>query len=266
MRPSEPAPKSHLPPRVRAVTDGVYQVTTFTLRPPEYVNAFLVDGDEGVTLIDTSMPAGERVIVAALAAIGRSVDDITAILLTHCHLDHVGSAAALKRSSGARVFASPTDAPAIEGNAPVPPPPAAERLAMFASLFRFLPLAAPVHVDRFTAESAANDLPADLSVLDTPGHTPGHVSYLLDRAGGVLFVGDAAMALPGGRVIRGPMNRAEPVLDASVRHLAEATFDVACFGHSPPLTSRADIAFRRLVASWQRPRKPRTTHRQVRPG
>jgi glyoxylase-like metal-dependent hydrolase (beta-lactamase superfamily II) len=85
---------------------------------------------------------------------------------------------------------------------------------------------------------------------DTPGHTAGHVSYLLDRAGGVLFAGDAASGGPGGRVGRspGPVTDDREKAAASVARLAELDFDVAVFGHGPAVTGRAVDRFRKLAA------------------
>ncbi len=85
-------------------------------------------------------------------------------------------------------------------------------------------------------------------MIDTPGHTPGHVSYLLDRAGGVLFVGDAAVANRRGEVRRGWMNAPSPTFDASLRHLAEFDFDAAFFAHSRPIATGAAGAFERFAA------------------
>ena len=85
-------------------------------------------------------------------------------------------------------------------------------------------------------------------MIDTPGHTPGHVSFLLDREGGLLIVGDAAVAKQG-EVRRGSFNRGEPTVDASLRHIAEFDFERAVFGHSAPIQSGAATAFRRFAAS-----------------
>ncbi len=97
------------------------------------------------------------------------------------------------------------------------------------------------------SEKGTQRLPADLRAIDTPGHTPGHTSFLLDRDGGVLFVGDAARATKAGKVVRGYFNRSTPAVDASVKHLAEFEFEFAVFGHASPLLSDASGAFRRFA-------------------
>lgn len=223
--------------RMRQIVKGIHQLSGGS-------HAFIVDGDEGVVLIDTLMPRRESAITSGLASIGRSPNDVVAILLTHSHFDHTGGVAALKSESGAPVFASSGDAPAIRGEERPPPPPLIPKW-ISPAIRRILPAPHPVELEREVSEGDA--LPGDISVIDTPGHTPGHTSYLLDRAGGLLFVGDAAVAKDG-EIRRGFFNRRGPAWDASIGHIADQTFELACFGHSDSLRTGADSAFQRYAA------------------
>lgn len=228
---------------IESIADGVHQIGL------GYVKSFIVDGDEGVTLVDTLLPGKENVVAKGLSEIGRSFEDVKAIVITHSHADHAGSAAAVKAISQATLYASEADAPAIEGQVKPPPPPTPIHVKPLAWVMSLLPGAPPAEVDTYVAEASGAHLPEDLRALDTPGHTPGHTSYLLDRSGGVLFVGDAARATRDGRVIRGYFNRSTPLIDGSLRHIAEFEFAVAAFGHSGPLRTEASSAFRRFAES-----------------
>ena len=97
--------------------------------------------------------------------------------LTHWHDDHTGGLAELRRRSGATVVAHAIDAPVITGaDAPEP-----TRFQRFAGLF--LKAAERAPVDDVLTEDGPIDLPG-FRAFHTPGHTAGHVSFLLDRGGG----------------------------------------------------------------------------------
>lgn len=230
------------------LVNGVYELGTRT------VNSYIIDGDEGVTLVDTLTAKKEGVIAESLKQIGRSLADVKAILLTHSHIDHTGSAAAVKAASGATLYASESDTPAIQGAVRPPLPPTSWYVAPMFWVAVFVPSPPPAEVDRFVSEDGNGLLPGDLRAIDTPGHTPGHTSYLLDRAGGVLLVGDAATAAKDGSVKRG-WNRSTPEVDSSLRHLAEFDFEIAAFCHSKPIRTQASAAFHRFADELTPPRR-----------
>lgn len=224
---------------MQQIASGIHQVS-------KGVNAFIVDGDDGVALIDTGLPRRHGAILDGLTSIGRKPGDIAAIVITHGHADHAGGAAVLKRDSGAALIASETDAPVVRGDAPAPPPPVMD-FPLLRSLIGLLPPAEGVVVDHPVAEGPA-PVVSDLSVVPTPGHTAGHISLLLDRHGGVLFAGDSAMSTRSGGVQRGFMNRKSATFDSSLRTMAELEFEIACFGHSAAIVGGASGSFRAFVA------------------
>lgn len=166
------------------VADGVYQVK-------KGFRAFVVDGDDGLTLVDTGLPKRASVLVSGIESIGRSVTDIRSIVLTHSHADHAGSAVYLKREASAHLYCSPADAPAVGGAVKAPTPPFLDRtpLQILKPLVGLLPTPEPAEVDQMIEPGLLLTLPEDFIAVETPGHTPGHTSFLLDRAGGILFVG-----------------------------------------------------------------------------
>ena len=94
---------------MREVVDGVLEI------PIGYVNAYAVVVDDGVVLIDTGMPGRADNVANAVEAARHRIGEVHTILLTHWHLDHVGSVAELRRRSGARIVAHSIDAPVISG-------------------------------------------------------------------------------------------------------------------------------------------------------
>lgn len=68
---------------MKKVGNGIYAVGG-------YVNAYIVDSDQGVTLIDTGLPKKDGLISDVLEVIGRNPSDVKAIVLTHSHTDHAG--------------------------------------------------------------------------------------------------------------------------------------------------------------------------------
>ncbi len=223
------------------VTNGLYQVG-------KGYQAFIIDGDEGVTLVDTGLPKKTDHILDGLAAIGRKVDDVKHIVITHAHVDHIGGLGVIRSLTDAEVMCSQEDAPAVQGDAEMTPPPVMVRFPFLKIMLKMFPEASPVPVDRLLTPGDELALSGDLTVLATPGHTPGHMSFLLDRSGGVMIVGDAASVNKKGEVVRGLFNAPTPQIDASIRAIAVYDFDMAVFGHAPPIRSGASGAFASAAA------------------
>jgi glyoxylase-like metal-dependent hydrolase (beta-lactamase superfamily II) len=134
--------------------------------------AFLVPHASGIVLIDTGMPSSVDLITAALDRIGAGWNDITDVVLTHRHFDHVaGLVEVVARTGNPAVWAGADDRAAIPYEGPI-------------------------------GGLQDGDMVRGLRVVATPGHTPGHRSLAHDSSG-VLFAGDIAGNM-GGRLTRGP--------------------------------------------------------------
>lgn len=76
------------------------------LIPNVMANPYLIVDADGLTLIDTGMPGSHKKILKYITDLGHLPSDLKRIILTHSDLDHVGGLAALKKASGARIYAS----------------------------------------------------------------------------------------------------------------------------------------------------------------
>ena len=235
------------------VLPGVYQISM------GYVNAFIVAEEDGVTLIDSGLPNKKQAILKALSGAGKKPEDLKRIVITHHHVDHTGSLAALVEATGAQVYIHPLDAPIVRGERPVPGPNPKSILGKIVHPLIGLPplrsmyTLSPARVDREVQDGEELPVAGGLKAIHTPGHTAGHMAYLMPGHGGVLFAGDAAGNLFGR--LGPPLGMyTEDMAQAkdSIRKLAGLDFDVACFGHGRVLKGKANVAFRRIVEKMAR--------------
>jgi glyoxylase-like metal-dependent hydrolase (beta-lactamase superfamily II) len=149
----------------------------FRLSRMRLVNCFLVVEDDGLTLVDAGLYGSAQAILAAAA---QRNSPIRRIVLTHAHIDHVGSLDALcKLLPQAEVFFGTREAQLLSGDLSLLPGESGKPLFGF------------IHVDtRATRLLEDGDRVGSLLAVSSPGHTPGHISFL-DTRDGSLIAGDA---------------------------------------------------------------------------
>lgn len=130
------------------------------------LGCYLLRGSKGHILLNTGLADSPPLILASLKALGVDPKDIKVMLTNQAHYDHVGGFAALQRLTGAQVWATAADALLLrDGGASDP--------SHFTGF-------APVKVDRVLKDGERLTLgELDLTVIETPGHSPGSVSYQL---------------------------------------------------------------------------------------
>lgn len=149
-----------------------------------FVNAYLVREDDGFTLVDTTVPRGANRILAAAERAGAP---IVRIALTHAHGDHVGSLDELAgKLPGVEVIISARDARLLVKDMTLDPDEPDDKLRG----------GYPGAKTKPTRTVVAGDRIGSLEVIASPGHTPGHVSFL-DVRDRTLLAGDAFSTLGG---------------------------------------------------------------------
>ncbi len=234
------------------IVSGVYGIRM------TYVNAFLVLGEDGLALVDSGLAGRVDTILGAVAGTGRQPADLKHILITHHHVDHIGSLADLKEATGAKCYVHPADSPIVRGEEPQPGPNPDSLLGKLVGpiLSRMSSTPPTTAVDVEVADGEELPLAGGIKAVHTPGHTRGHLSFLLGSKK-VLFVGDAAGNLlgrlgPPFGLLLGTHTEDVAQAKESIRKLAALEFDVACFGHGRVLKGEANLRFRRLAEKLAR--------------
>ena len=187
------------------VVEGVHAVVH------AHTNCYIVEGDDGVTLVDAGFPSTWALVERALALAGRRVEEIRGLVITHGHFDHVGFARRLQQRHGVPVWAHPGDHHLTRH--PYRYRPEQPRLLHPLTHPRGLPvLAAMVAAGALRVPGVRADhalapgplpLPGGMEVLHTPGHTDGEcVLHLPGRR--ALITGDALVTLDPYNGRRGP--------------------------------------------------------------
>ena len=217
------------------IIDNVYLV------PGVIANPYILVDTDGLTLIDTGIPHSERKILAYVAGLGKSARDVKRILITHSDLDHVGSLAALKIATGAHTCASKIESEYIavgKASRQTNPSGFSLRRVLFAVMRPFFK-ATPFQVDEILTNGQILPVLGGLRVLDTAGHTPGHISFFAPAAG-ILFCGDSMVTDESG--IHGSLSALtwnEEQARAAEKKQAALGAHIVCSGHGPVVMDAA---------------------------
>lgn len=227
---------------IEEVASGVYWVEA------SHTNFVLVVEGRDVTLVDSGYPKDAVTVDAAVAKIGHSLGDVLAMVLTHGHVDHKGSAERLRREHHVPIHCHTNEAPIARGELKQQISTWELRRAWKPKIFRFAWNAIrngglrPEHVTDVTTfgDGETIDVPGQPVVVFTPGHTQGHCAlHLGDR--GALLVGDALITVDlwdpdrrGPQVVRRQFNFDHEQAIRSLDRLEEIEADVVVPGHGGP--------------------------------
>lgn len=160
----------------------------------DIVAAYLIDTDDGVTVVDAGLAGQYRELVAELDAMGRSVGDVRGVVLTHGDTDHIGFAERLRREHHIPVYVHGADAARARGEFR---PKATWGSFKLGALAGFLWYAARKGGLRTTyvsevvevRDGEVLDLPGAPRIIGLPGHSPGSIAVHSPVADAI-FVGD----------------------------------------------------------------------------
>jgi glyoxylase-like metal-dependent hydrolase (beta-lactamase superfamily II) len=223
----------------------------------DLVNSYLVEEAGLLTLIDAGLSGQWKDLVSELSAMGRSLDDIRGVVLTHGDSDHVGFAERLRREHGVPVHVHELDAAMARGETKKAAGLGPWKIG---PLLRFMWYAGrrgglrttPVTEVRTFTHGEILDLPGAPRIIHIPGHTPGSVAVHVPAVDAV-FVGDA---LTTGHVLTGATGpqpapftlEAEQAL-TSLAKLDSVAASWVLPGHGAPWSGGAAEAVRRVLES-----------------
>jgi metallo-beta-lactamase class B len=228
-------PTQWLGPRNLTVAPGVHVLAGL------YPSAvFAIETDQGVILIDAGVEEGAFELREYLLQVGLKIEDVRLVLITHAHYDHVFGVHKVREVSGAIVAAGRDDCDVLRS---------ADQDSLFSLFSRHQFSGTPIPVDRQLQDGDVVELGnTKIQVLGTPGHTPGSVSFVLERDGQrILFSGDTIASLNFGpasypaRLAPRYRGDAQAFLDTIRRFLAMQPPDLLLTSHPRQQTRMQSI-------------------------
>lgn len=193
------------------VAPGIY-----TLPGQAVGRVYVLEGEEGLTLVDTGLAWKAKNLLALIDRSGRKVRDVRRVLLTHVHGDHLGGLRSLQANADLEVITMTSNAPQLQGQ-----------------------------IRGVTDGEVITDLFGGLTVIGTPGHLPGHASFWLPERG-VLFTGDTLASWGGLGILPSRLQHDVGQVKHDVQRLARLEPSAICCGHGPPVTRDAASRLREV--------------------
>ncbi|MCV7054159.1 MBL fold metallo-hydrolase [Mycolicibacterium gilvum] len=226
-------------PVVTAVTDRVHFVRT------ELVNWTLVRDDDGVILIDAGFPGHRDEVLTSLHGLGFGVGDVRAILLTHAHIDHFGTAIWFAATHGTPVYCHADEVAHsrrdhLEQASPLDIAKHAWQPTWLKWSVSIIGKGALTHAGIASTapltDHIAAALPGSPVCIPTPGHTGGHCSYVVDGvlvSGDALITGHPVASRRGPQLLPSVFNHDEDACRRSLTTLGALDTEVILPGHGP---------------------------------
>lgn len=226
-------------PALTAITDSVHFAYT------DLVNWTLVTDGKGVMLIDAGFPGQREDVLGSMRQLGFDIDDLRAILLTHAHIDHFGSAIWFAKTHGTPVYCHAAEV----GHSKREYLEQAGAADILPHLWqpRFLKWTVAISrkggmvrdgipTTQALTEDVAAGLPGAPMAIPTPGHTGGHCSFVVDGvlvSGDALVTGHPLLAHDGPQLLPSLFNHDQDGCVRSLAALGMLDTEVLLPGHGP---------------------------------
>jgi glyoxylase-like metal-dependent hydrolase (beta-lactamase superfamily II) len=222
-----------------AITEHVHFAET------DLVNWTLVTDDSGVMLIDAGFPGHRDDVLDSLRQLGFGLDDLRAILLTHAHIDHFGTAIWFAKSHGTPVYCHAAEVGHSKREYLEQAGPADIVPHLWQPRFLKWTLAISrkggmvrdgIPSTQALTEEVAAGLPGKPMAIPTPGHTGGHCSFVVDGvlvAGDALVTGHPLLTRSGPQLLPTMFNHDQDGCVRSLGALGMLDTDVLLPGHGP---------------------------------
>jgi len=203
--------------KAEVIADGVYLVGGPGVSHSEDATVFVITFPEELVMIDSGAGKSAGRLVKNIENSGLDPSKISTVILTHCHIDHIGAAPYFREHFGSRLVVHELDAEAIEKGDPV-----LTAANWYGTNFPPTPVDKKLKGDHEVLVFGSEEL----HCLHTPGHTPGSISIYLDRGGKrILF----------GQDIHGPFlpsfKSNVTLWRRSMEKLLALNADILCEGH-----------------------------------
>jgi glyoxylase-like metal-dependent hydrolase (beta-lactamase superfamily II) len=194
--------------------------------------------DNGITVIDTGMGGNAKKILDTIKGLGYGPSDVKRIIITHCHMDHVGSLKALKDETKAMVMAGEADADEIEGKKPMTVPKMPLPIGLLIPLLKPFFKTKPAPVDVRLKDGDKIPVLGELIVVGLPGHSLGNIG-LFSPSKKLLFSSDT-LRMKGDEFIK-PLNYGNEKTQslASIKKMGSLDYEIMLSGHNDPIMAGA---------------------------
>lgn len=204
------------------------------------VNAYILHTHQGIWLIDTGDTSSGAAIIKALQQHNCTPSQLRGIIVTHLHYDHSGGLACLQQHGAPAAIMHPRDADDVrQGNLLRRPFTLSPPLTFAQRWLDARPPTQPMGQPAQVMATAVHGLVVDdcIQIVETPGHSAGHISLLWQMHGGVLIGGDVCMHLFGLRPAVGHEDAQQAAI--SRRVIGTYQYNTLVVGHGAPLYDRA---------------------------